>query len=119
MFRFKDKLPRSLLSGVVYKFPCSGCNATYIGKTIRHLKVRSCEHLGFSHLTGKRVATQQQSAVSEHLLMSSHTADGNNFTVLSSDARNYLLEIKESLFILKEKPVLNRMITSAPLYLFN
>ena len=33
IFRFKDRLPRSLVSGVVYKFLCSSCNATYIGKS--------------------------------------------------------------------------------------
>ena len=39
LFSFKYKLPKHLLSGVVYKFTCSSCNATYIGKSLRHLKV--------------------------------------------------------------------------------
>ena len=39
----------------VYKFTCGSCNATYSGKTKRHFKVRICEHLGISALTGKRV----------------------------------------------------------------
>ena len=53
-FTFKDKLPKMLLSGLVYQYKCGGCNATYYGKTKRHFKVRICEHLGISHLTGKR-----------------------------------------------------------------
>ena len=53
-FTFKDKLPKMLLSGLVYQYKCGGCNATYYGKTKRHFKVRICEHLGISHLTEKR-----------------------------------------------------------------
>ena len=33
---------------------CGGCNATYYGKTQRHFKARICEHLGISHLSGKK-----------------------------------------------------------------
>ena len=33
-FTLKDKLPKMLLSGLVYKFKCSGCIATYYGDTI-------------------------------------------------------------------------------------
>ena len=43
-FTFKDKLPKMLLSGLVYQYKCGGCNATYYGKTKRHFKVRICEH---------------------------------------------------------------------------
>ena len=53
-FTFKDKLPKILLSGLVYKYKCDGCNATYYGMTKRHVKARICEHLGISHLTGKK-----------------------------------------------------------------
>ena len=43
-FTFKDKVPSLLRSGIVYKFQCGSCNATYYGKTKRHFKVRMCEH---------------------------------------------------------------------------
>ena len=42
-----------LLTGLVYKYKCGGCNATYYGNTKRHLKVRIWEYLGISHLTEK------------------------------------------------------------------
>ena len=45
-FTFKDKLPKMLLSGLVYQYKCGGINAAYYGKTKRHFKVRICEHLG-------------------------------------------------------------------------
>ena len=41
--------------GASNKFQCGSCNATYYGKTKRRFKVRMCEHLGISALTGKRV----------------------------------------------------------------
>ena len=53
-FTFKDKLPKMLLSGLVYQYKCGGSNATYYGKTKRHFKVRICKHLGISYLTEKR-----------------------------------------------------------------
>ena len=53
-FTFKDKLPKMSLSGLVYKYKCGGCNATYYGKTKCRFKVRICKHLGISHLTEKK-----------------------------------------------------------------
>ena len=52
---FHDKLPKMLLSGLVYKYECGDCSAAYYGKTKGHFKVRICKHLGISHLTGKKV----------------------------------------------------------------
>ena len=53
-FTFKDKLPKMLLSGLVYQYKYGHCNATYYGKTKRYFKIRICEHLGISCLTGKK-----------------------------------------------------------------
>ena len=41
------------LSGLIYKFICAGCNATYYGKARRHFEVQICEHLCHLHLTEK------------------------------------------------------------------
>ena len=59
---FKDKIPSFLRSGIVYKLQCDGCNATYYAKTKLHFKVRMCEHLGISALTGKKVKDDDDSA---------------------------------------------------------
>ena len=79
MFNFKDKIPKSLLSGVVYKFTCSNCNVTYIGKTIRHLKVRVSEHLSISPLTEKPVTMVSKSAIYCHLTGECNVASLNTF----------------------------------------
>ena len=43
----------------------------------------------------------------------------NNFSILLHENKKYLLEIKESLLIAREKISLNRKFNSAPLYLFD
>ena len=73
-FTFKDKTPSFLRSDIAYKFQCGSCNATYHGRTKLHFKVRMCEHLEISALTGKRVKGDEDSAVKEHLLFCNHTA---------------------------------------------
>ena len=117
LFRVKDSLPQSLLSGVVYKFTCGGCNATYIGKTKRHLRVRSAEHLGVSVRTGKPVVSVQ-SAVRDHCEMCNYLAGFQDFKVLASSPYNYELGIFEGLLINRDKPLLNTVQLSGDLHLF-
>ena len=47
-FRCKDVVPEPLHSCQIYIFRCRSCNASYIGKTFRHMKVRVLEHQGLS-----------------------------------------------------------------------
>ena len=47
-FTFKDRIPSFVRSGIVYKFQCGGCYATYYDKTKGHFKVRMFEHLRIS-----------------------------------------------------------------------
>ena len=54
-FTLKDKIPVFLRPGIVYKFKCAGCTATYYGKTKRHFKVKMCECFGVSALTGREL----------------------------------------------------------------
>ena len=68
IFHFKDVLPNVLRSYVVYRFKGMDCNALYYGKSNRHFYHRACEHLGVSHVTGKRYKTSKSSAVFVHLL---------------------------------------------------
>ena len=68
LFRFKDTLYKKIRSDLVYRYSCSSCNATYYGKTYRHLFTRAAEHMGISNLTAKGVKNVKEAAVSEHLL---------------------------------------------------
>ena len=67
-FRYKDPIPKDLISGVVYKFQCGLCSESYYGESIRHLDIRSGEHIGVSPLTGKKVKPSNNSAICDHLL---------------------------------------------------
>ena len=84
-FTFKDKLPKMLLSGLVYQYKCGGCNATYYGKTKRHFKVQICEHLGISHLTEKKVKIDNNklTAIQEHLLCCNYSPSFEDFSILT------------------------------------
>ena len=52
-FRFKEQLPKSINSKVLYRYTCDTCNSVYIGKTKRLLLVCQYEHLGTSIFTDK------------------------------------------------------------------
>ena len=51
---FKDMLPKMLLSGLVYKYKCGGCNTTYYGKTNAILKPKLAKTEAFHISLEKR-----------------------------------------------------------------
>ena len=59
---------QDLISGVVYKLQCGLGTESYHGESIRHLDIRSGEHIGVSPLTGKKVKPSNNSAICDHLL---------------------------------------------------
>ena len=106
-FVFQTKCKISKIS-IVYKFQCGSCNATYYGKTKRHFKVRMCEHLGISALTGKRVKGDDDSAIKEHLLFCNHTLDFEDFSILATNNNDFKVTLMESLLINRDHPPLNK-----------
>ena len=115
-FRLKDQIPKELTSDVVYKFQCGLCNESYHGKCVRHLNVTINEHIGTLPLPKKQVKPKKMS-VADHLPFRNHPASYDNFRNLTRENKRILLELNESLLIMRDKPFLNRNITSAPLYL--
>ena len=67
---YESFIPTYQKRGLVYKYKCGGCDATCYGKTKRHFKIRICEHLGISHITGKKVKIDNNklTTIQEHLL---------------------------------------------------
>ena len=117
-FRFKDPIPQILTSVVVYKFQCGLCNESYYGECVRHLAEGNGEHIGISPLTNKRVQPRKDIAIYHHLLNYNYSATFEDFSVLCHENKKYLLELKESLLIMRDRPPMNRNVRSAPLYLF-
>ena len=114
-FHFKDHILKDLTPAVVYKFQCGLCNESYYDECMRHLNVRIGEHIGISSLTRKQVKPKN-SSVANHLLLCNHSTSYDKFSILTRENKKFLLELKESLLIMRDKPSLNRNITSAPLY---
>ena len=120
-FQFKDSFPKSLTSGVIYKYSCAVCNHWYIGSTRRFFEKRLEEHLHISALTGNRLQGLQVFAPMQHMRSdkcSSSTMSRDEFTIIGRDENPYILTVKESIFISTSKPQLNNNQMSVPLSLF-
>ena len=118
-FNFKDVLPEPLRSCQIYKFTIESCSASYTGKTFRHLKVRVSEHQSVSPQTGKVVEGTLSTSVRDHMLECDHIVVWDDFKVLGRESNHWLLEIKESLFIKRDKPSLNKNINSQKCFYFH
>ena len=68
-----------LHSNLVYKFKCNICNDIYDGKSKRHFKGRSCEHLGITSLTGKKLKSPKKCVVFDHIVHTGHIAKFDDF----------------------------------------
>ena len=103
-FRYKDLIPKDLISGAVYKFQCGLCNEYYYAESIKLLDKRSGEHIGVSTLTGRKVKPSNNNTICDHLLHCNFLPSFDNISVLAHENRKYLLEIKESLLIMRDQP---------------
>ena len=113
MFPFKDRIPSSIRSNVVYKYSCGICHSTYIGETSRHYTTRVAEHMGISPLTGRPMG-KITSKIYQHFLDTGHWVKEENFSILFGRAQ-IDLEISESIAIHQFLPGLNEKGSSTPL----
>ena len=71
-------------------------------------------------VTGKKVKpTNDGGAVHGHLLHCKYFPSFYSLNSLSHESKKYLLEIHETFVIMRDKPSLNRNISSSPLYQFD
>ena len=92
------------------------CNASYTGKTFKHIKFRVSEHQGLSPRTGKHLKEILSTSVRDHMLDCNLMVAWDDIKVLERESNHWLLEIKESLFIKRDKPSLNKNIYSQELF---
>ena len=59
-----------------------------------------------------------KTAVKQHLLDTGHTACSDDFSILACSDSEFKVKIIESLLISKDRPKLNKDVSSLPLYLF-
>ena len=117
-FSFKDAFPELLRPCQIYNFACGSCNASYIGKTFRHTKVRVSEHQGESPRTGRHFRGTLSTSVRDHMLDCSHVVAWDDFKLLGRESNHWLLKIKDTLFIKRDRPLLYKNIYSRVLFLF-
>ena len=79
----------------------------YYRKCIRHLAVRRGGHIGVSRLTNKFM----------NLLNCNYLPTFEDFSVLCHENKKYLLELKESLLLMRDRPSMNQNIGSVRLCL--
>ena len=93
----KPTVPKMLMSKVVYKITCPGCESSYVGQTIRHVQRRLSEHLGNN---GTMKVHFDACNVKDH--------DNSILQILhKSNSLNKLLAL-EALYIQEIKPNLNK-----------
>ena len=77
------------------------------------------EHTGTSPLTSKKIKPSKESAIRDHLLICNNVPSFDEFSILAHGNNRFVLEIKGSLLIKQDKPVLNKNISSTRLLLFD
>ena len=91
---------------------------TFYDECVSYLNERIGEHIGISPLTKKQVKPKN-SSVANHLLFCNHSSSYDNFSILTRKNKKVLLELKESLLIMRDKPSLSGNNTLASLYLLD
>ena len=91
-FSYKDPIPNDFKSFVLYTFTCARCSSSYIGKTCRHFKTRTEEH----------IKKDNTSHIFKHLHFIATCFDSYNslsFKSIGKANSRFDLKIKEALHI--------------------
>ena len=75
-----------------------------------------CQHLGILALTGKKVKSDDYSVIKEHLLFCNHSHDFENFSIHTTNIKNFKVTLMKSLLINRDHPPLNKI---SNLYVWN
>ena len=118
-FSYKDRLPNSMRSSLVYKFSCARCAFKYVGSTSRALYKRVAEHAGVSFRTGVHLGAPLTSSIRDHTDICDSHININNFSIIDTCSGESDLRLLESLYIYKLKPELNSTTTAYPLNIVN
>ena len=91
----KSRVSDVFQSHVVYRLTCSGCNASYVGQTTRHLTTRLREH------------GRPRSKVGQHLLECNELIENVQFKIIDKSDNVPKLLTLEALHISRIKPRIN------------
>ena len=94
---------------------------TWLRKTTQEVSsvfaddMRVAEHTGCSFYAGNRLASPKETAVLLHSTQFSHAVGEENFKIVGGTNNEISLRILESLHIMRDKPNLNKTLSSFPL----
>ena len=77
--------------------------------------MRASEHLVITLLAGKFAKTSKISAIFGHMLQHVHEASFDNFSIHLKESNAVKLQLKKSLLMSLDKPILNKNIYLVPL----
>ena len=98
-FRFKDVIPRPLLSGVIYKYKCPRCKSRYTGSTYRYWEKRLEEYLFMSALTSKPLKGLQSFAPMLQAKGKCYiNSSSDDFRIIGKEKDRHWIWLKESIF---------------------
>ena len=104
-FKFKDVLPASLSSSVIFKYTCREFSASYIGMTSKQLKIRISQHMGRSFRTGNINSNDiNNSKIFDNFEQTDHPIRVEDFKIITA-CPNEDLFILESIYIYKLSPI--------------
>ena len=86
---------------------------------LSYFKVRMCEHLGISALTGKRVKGDNDSAIKKNIYFAIIHLVLMIFSIFARNNYDFKVTIVESLLINRDHPPLNKNSYLLPLELFD
>ena len=117
LFRFKYPLEQKFALEQFIVTRVVNARLLIMGKTFCNFYTRAAEHMGISNLTGKRLKSVKQSAISDYLLQCNCAINFDDFSILATDWNKFKLILRECLLVKPDKPILNRTIKSFPLEL--
>ena len=94
------------------------CETGIYLKVIIDGKVIACDRIISLHRQSVNYSDKDATAIRKHCHHQNHFNCTDNFMIMRNSVKNYFLQLKESLLILKLKPSLNAAKESMPLYLF-
>ena len=91
-FNFKDKLPRAMLSSIIYSFSCERFSSNHVGMDSRNLYKRIAEHTGRSFRTNSLLSHQPHFAIRDHTFGCNSPISINQFKIINSNFQSIKFE---------------------------
>ena len=119
----KDRIPNEMKTNVIYRIPCTDCEASYVGLTTQHLKARLSKHRSqLKKLDDLRsgpncnsptvhqeiLRMKEYTAVLKHTIEEQHKFELENTQILDQHRRSAALDVLEMCHIINTEHTVNK-----------